>query len=241
MRYVSLFSGKGTTTHFLYEKDQLQEIEGMEFGVAIASNKAAIDNLLQLGVPDKFIKLIDADAFGKGKDRNNESFGKKLFHMLDKHHIDVVLQNGWMEYTPEPVIDQYKETIFNMHPAPPENFGKLKGRQALAAVMHYRKMILQAGLGNDMWTEVVVQRVHPKWDEGAVVGSARIEIMESDSPDELRQRALPFEHDLQLQLLRDIYSGKVREHVRHSLVHTEEEKEILRRSREAGRLIFPRG
>lgn len=241
LRYASLFSGKGTTTQFLYEADQRQEIEGMEFGMAIASNKTAIENLLKSGVPNKCIKLIDADSFGKGKEKDHKSFGNKLLSMLEKHHIDVVLQNGWMEYTPPPVIDAFRGNIFNQHNAPPEDFGKLKGRQCHAAMIHFRKMMQREGLGSDMWTEVVVQHVDPKWDEGAVVGSTRVEILESDSPDELRERALPFEHHLQLQLLRDIYAGKITEHVRHSMVHTDEEKEILNRSRAAGKYIFPNG
>lgn len=243
MRFASLISGKGTTALALHEAYERGEInDGMVFGHIIASNRKAAESAMNLGIPGAKITVVDADRFGKGNDRNHFAFGEELIRILKKKYIDVVLQNGWMEYTPPNVIDAFPDRIFNQHPGPPEDFGNLKARQVHAAVLFYRRKMKNEGFGEDMWTEMTVQRVHPEFDKGEVVHAQRVRIEESDSPETLASRALPIEHALQMDLLHDIAIGNVHaEHHRHSVARTGAQRELLREARAAARLLYPNG
>jgi len=243
MRFASLISGKGTTAAALHEAYERGDInDGMVFGHIIASNRKAAESAMRLGIPGAKITVVEAERFGKGSERNSIAFGEELIRILRKKYIDVVLQNGWLEYTPPNVIDEFPDRIFNQHCGAPEDFGNLKARQVHAAVLYYRRKLRKEGFGEDMWTEMTVQRVHPEFDKGEVVHAQRVPIEENDSPETLAERALPIEHSLQMDLLHDIAIGNVHaEHHRHSVARTAAQKEILREARTTARLLYPNG
>ncbi len=241
MRFASLISGKGTTAAELFKESESGKLHpDMHFGCVIASNRSALKSVQELGVTGSVI-LLDSERYGRGESRNHLAFGNDLIRILRGKYIDVVLQNGWMEYTPPNVIEEFDGRIFNQHPGPPEDFGNLKGRQVHAAVLYYRRKMKNEGFGEDMWTEVTVQRVHPKFDEGEVVHAQRVTIDKNDSPETLAERALRIEHSLQIDLLHDVAIGNVHAEQRHPIVRTDSQREILLEARAAARLIYPNG
>ncbi len=222
MRFASLISGGGTTMAAIVAATKSGEVP-MEVACVIASNPEAggLEKAKALGIPEKDILVINPEDFRVDGKVDQEKFGEVILKELKRRKVDVVMQNGWYPWTPNLVTDAYHGMIFNQHPGPiPEFGGKgMYGTIVHAAVLEFRKLT-----EGEMWTEVVAQRVERNMDGGAVVKSARVEILPKDTPETLQIRALPFEHRVQIELLKDIASGNVHEVTRPSIALPGEEK-----------------
>lgn len=237
---ATLISGGGTTMEAIIKACQSGEVP-MEIACVIASDPKAdgIEKARRLGIPDKDIIVIDPNDFG-GKDKkvNQERFGLRLVAELRRHGATVVTQNGWLPLTPKLVIDAYPKTMFNQHPGPVPEFGGkgMYGRRVHVAVILFRRMTER-----DPWTEVIGQRVHEEFDQGVVVKSERVPILPSDTVEDLQQRALPVEHRVQIELLKDVTRGKVREVRRKEVLVKPEEAETLLLVKKVAKLLYPHG
>lgn len=104
----------------------------MEISCVISSNPQAggIEKARKLGIPDKDIVVIDPNNFRGGDGRiDQEGFGRAILRELLERGATVVNQNGWLPKTPPPVIDQYKDAIFNQHPGPKKGTRATHGGQ----------------------------------------------------------------------------------------------------------------
>ncbi|MDO8486870.1 MAG: formyltransferase family protein [Candidatus Curtissbacteria bacterium] len=236
MRLASLISGGGTTMEAIGKACLSGEIP-FDLVCVISSNpnSGGIEKAKKLGIPAEDIVVINPDDFRVGGKVDQEKFGEAIIKELKKRKVDVVMQNGWYPWTPNVVTDAYSGMIFNQHPGPiPEFGGKgMYGTAVHAAVLEFRKLT-----GGEMWTEVVAQRAERDMDAGAVVKSARVEIMAGDSAETLQKRALPIEHRVQIELLKDIASSNVHELIRPPIVLAGEEK-ILEAARQKAIKMYP--
>lgn len=239
-RLATLISGGGTTMQEIVRACQAGEIP-MDVVCVISSTPTAggIDKARKLGIPDKDIVVVDPNNFrGEDKKVDQEEFGLQILKELRERGVTVVTQNGWLPLTPEHVIDEYPETIFNQHPGPVPEFGGqgMYGRRVHAARLLFIRMTKR-----DYWTEAIGQRVHRDYDQGAVVKSAQIDILPEDTADDLQQRVLPVEHRVQIDLLKDIAKGDIREvTTRETLVRPGEEQ-ILFLAKRVARMLYPHG
>jgi len=166
-----------------------------------------------------------------------EGFGLAILKELRERRATVVTQNGWLPITPEHVIDEFRETIFNQHPGPVPEFG---GRGMYGRRVHAARLLFVRETKRDFWTEAIAQRVDKRYDQGAVVKSTRVDILPDDTVDDLQQRVLPVEHRTQIDLLKDVASGNVKEIPSEKLVRLGEEK-ILFIAKWSARLLYPHG
>ncbi len=245
MRIASLISGGGTTMEQVGLACKSGEVDG-ELSLVIASSDAAggRGKADKLGVPAIITvnpKLILEDDIV----RRRRIFGEQLLEALHEHRIDIVLQNGWMPRTPVIVIEEFEGRIFNQHPGPPEDFGGkgMFGKRVHAAVLHYRKKMHEEGLilDDDLWTEVIAQRVHVNYDEGLVVESQRVPLFLTDSVSDLQGRSLPEEHLVQIRLLQNILHGDLKEQKKQCLATTERARQILEEAKRIGITDYPEG
>lgn len=213
----------------------------MDVACVISSdpNAGGIEKAHRLGVPDEDIIVIDPNKFrGDDKKVDMEGFGSIILKELKGRGVTVVTQNGWMPLTPEAVIDQYPETMFNQHPGPVPEFGGqgMYGRRVHAARILFTRMTKR-----DPWTEAIGQRVHKDFDQGAVVKSSRVYILPGDTVEDLQQRVLPVEHRVQIDLLKDVAAGNIRVvSTREALVRPGEEQ-ILSLVKRVARMFYPHG
>lgn len=213
-RLASLISGGGTTMEQIVRASQNGHIPSLAIACIVASTPEAggIARARTLGIPAKDIVVVNPRDFRTSEHTiDRTAFGECLLSVLRDHGATVVTQNGWLPLTPRSVIQAYRGKIFNQHPGPPEDFGGkgMYGLNVHAAVLQFYRMVGRIMSG--AWTEIVAHHVDEGVDTGQVVRAAPIAIRPEDSPEELQQRALPIEHMLQIQLLRDIVRGTVRE------------------------------
>ncbi len=240
-RVASLISGGGTTMCEV-AKACLSGAVNAQFMCVIASTAQAggIAKAKALGIPAHDVVVVDPQQFRHGGTGpiDRRAFGAALLHELRLRKISLVLQNGWMPLTPEAVIEAFPQRIFNQHPGPVPEFGGggMFGRRVHAAVLLFRRWT-----GGEPWTEVIAQRVAANFDEGVVLKSRRIPIEAADTVDDLQRRALPFEHQLQVELLNEIVEGRQQPvSARPPLVATEH-KAVWEMAKKAARLLYPKG
>ena len=212
----------------------------MDISCIIASKEGVggIDKAHSLGVPESDIVVVNpVDFIGDDKRVDQYGFGQGLLRELRRRGTAVVSQNGWMPLTPENIIDEYSDAIFNQHPGPiPEFGGKgMYGRRVHAAVLLFIRLTK-----GDMWTEVIGQRVDKEYDKGVVLKSQRIDILPEDTVDDLQQRALPQEHRTQIELLKDVAFGRVQKVHRETIILPGQEI-LVAQAKRAAQLLYPHG
>lgn len=228
VRLASFISGGGTTMQAIAKECSEGSLKrSVKLAVVIAScNCEGIKKARRFSIPTYIVARSNFPQGYKG----GISFGKALLSILRKEKIDLITQNGWLPLTPQNVINIYKERIFNQHPGSldppfPDFGGKgMYGLRVHAAVLYFQKLTKRK-----FPTEASVQKVAGDFDKGSLLLTSAIKILKSDTPETLAKRVLPFEHKLQIKLLKQFVQKNLKELKRQSRVikKGEEEKLIL--------------
>ena len=239
-RLATLISGGGTTMQQIIKACQSGEIP-MDVACVISSSPTAggIKKAKDLGISDENILVVDPNKFRDGNKKvDQEAFGLALLREMRERGVTVVTQNGWLPLTPRNVIDEYSQTMFNQHPGPVPEFG---GKGMFGRRVHAARLLFVRETKRDPWTEAIGQRVDSEYDQGAVVKSARVEILSDDTVDDLQQRVLPVEHRTQIELLKDVAKGNIKEVTGRGNLVLSGEEHILFQAKKAARLLYPHG
>ena len=195
IQWVSCISGSGTTATEMIKAIQRGEVPRLEFAGIICSDPQAkgIQRILDLGIPLEKIVVVNP---------YQEKFGQEILRALHLLNADIVTLNGWMPLMPRNVVESYSKCIFNQHPGPVPEFGGkgMYGRRVHETVIQFSRLTGRT----DLYTEVVAQRVDVDYDAGEVVEFRRVDFTPDDDGDSLQQKALPIEHQVQIDLLKDI-------------------------------------
>lgn len=239
-RLATFISGGGTTMQEIIKACQSGEVP-MDVACVVSSSKSAggIEKARSLGIDSEDIIVVDPDDF-RGYDGKVDQygFGLQILSNLRTHGVTVVTQNGWMPLTPKHVIDEYSDTIFNQHPGSVPEFG---GRGMYGRRVHAARLLFTRMVERDPWTEAIAQRVHPDFDKGSVVKATKVDIFPGDTVDDLQQRVLPVEHRVQIDLLKDVTRGDVREITQGKPLVKPEEEQTLFLAKRIARMMYPNG
>jgi folate-dependent phosphoribosylglycinamide formyltransferase PurN len=107
---------------------------------------------------------------------------------LDRHTVDLVVLAGYLKLVPEAVIARFRGRIINVHPALLPAFG---GRGMYGRRVH--EAVLASGAKESGATIHLVDEVY---DRGAILGQARVPVLDGDDPGRLAARVLEVEHRL---------------------------------------------
>jgi phosphoribosylglycinamide formyltransferase-1 len=236
-----LISGGGTTMAEIIKACHSHEIPDTQV-VCVISSKAdagGIAKAKNLSIPFQDIIVINPQDFKNNQNKVDQvAFGNAILQELKTREVSLVTQNGWLPLTPENVIEAFPGRIFNQHPGPVPEFGGagMYGRRVHAAVLLFNRETKRV----HPYTEVIGQMVDKNFDQGKVIKSSRVEILNSDTVDDLQQRALPVEHHVQIEMLKDIVTHHINEVHRDPIVSPTEES-ILQQSKHAAILLYPQG
>lgn len=235
-RLASFISGGGTTMEQIgiaYKKGEIP----IEPVIVVSSNPKAggIEKASRLEIPHV---VVNPDDFrGEDKKVDQEGFGLALLKVLRDNGVTVITQNGWLPLTPEHVIDEYRDAIFNQHPGPKKETRATHGIQPHAIMLY---IVQHTGRNNG--TEVITHRVNEKWDDGTTVGIVSVPINDiKESPEILQKRALSVEHRLQITLLQQVVRGDVKEIPSQTQYIKPGEENIVSDARKSAREKYPYG
>lgn len=209
----------------------------MDIPLVISSNPqgGAIKKAQDLGV---HVDVVDPNDF-RGRDGkvNPDWFGMRLFRKTNQRGITVVFQAGWLPKTPDFFICHYRDSIFNQHPGPQKETKGTHGVQPHAIMLYIAQQT-----GRNMGTEVITHRVTEKFDEGKLVAFEQVPIQDpNEPPKSLQQRALPIEHRLQIDFLRELARGNVKGVSHENGYIRPGEEHILFEARKKARADYPQG
>lgn len=113
---------------------------------------------------------------------------KEWLDQLDHHRVDLLVLAGYLRLVPSGVIAALSGRIINIHPAllPRHGGSGMYGLRVHAAV-------ITAG---DTESGATVHLVDEAYDQGAVLGQARVAVQPDDTPESLAARVLEVEHRL---------------------------------------------
>ena len=237
VRLAMIISGKGTTMEAIGKACQEHGfLDGLVKPVVVISSRedaGGIEKAERLHIP---VRLVARKDFPKGVS-GIRPYGEELLRVLRQYEPDVVTLNGCLAQISGEVIRSYE--MYNQHPGPRELGGPgMFGRRVHAAAIIFNRLVKR----NPPWTEVIAQRVDSHFDRGAVVKSARVDILPTDTVDTLQVRALPMEHQVQINLLRDVALQSVTEVNRSEpFVNPLNPMEhvVLYVAKEAGKALYP--
>jgi len=190
---VAVFaSGGGTNFQALLDHGALRDDHG-----AIRDDHGSTQDLWRVGL---LIMNRDAGAGDRArqadvpaiviptKDRDAATVSSETLRALEVHGVDVILLSGYLRLLPTEVVRRFAGRILNIHPALLPDFGG----QGMYGMNVHRAVV-------DSDAEVSGATVHfvtEAYDDGATLGQWRVEVLPTDTPEELAARVLRVEHQL---------------------------------------------
>ena len=139
---------------------------------------------------------------------DEEELVDKTLEVLNKSKIDIIFLAGYLKKMPEKIIKEYKNKIFNIHPALLPKYG---GKGMYGINVH--KAVLEA---KEKETGITIHKVDENYDNGQISKQTTVPVKPEDTPEELATRVLEKEHIFIVETLSEIVEnlkkpkGKVR-------------------------------
>jgi len=183
-RLAILISGGGTTMAEIIKAVKSGLLD-LDISCVISNNPEAdgLNKAKNLGIPSKDILIISP--------KPREYFGQRLLKELTSRGTTLIGQHGWLPLTPEIIIQNYPDKIFNQHPGNPHLFGG-KGMWGLTVHQSALNFYQQTNKEENAW--MIVQKVAPEFDGGKVLAATPVKIQKDDTAFTLQSRSLPIEH-----------------------------------------------
>lgn len=235
-------SGGGTTMAEVIKACLSGELKANP-ALIISSRKDAggIEKAKALNIPEDRIKVIPAKLFRE----NNEAAGETLIKTCQEHRIDLFCLCGFLPFTPENVIEEFKDNCFNQHPGALDPGHEDFGGQGMYGIRpHAASIYFKQGLrANEIWrrfyTEATTHRVTNKIDGGMILRREELEVEENQTPETLQQLLLPIEHRNVKNTIADFVNGTVKEYIRPARLIHQSEIDILNKSKEKAINNYP--
>ena len=247
LRVAFLISGGGTTAQAIIRACKSGKLPNVEPACMISSKVGAggIQKALDEGMDHRDITTLVPKKFPSPED-----FGTEILNFCKKKSIDFMGQYGWLPHTPDVVIHEFNNRIINQHPGPldPNNgrpqldFGGpgMYGRRVHCARLYFLRETNQPP--QNMYTEVVAHRVTREYDRGPIVKMRVVPINRYDTVESLQERALPEEHQVQIDALRDFAEGTVSElPARPVPLVPKYHAPMLEEAKHVAALLYPKG
>lgn len=148
----------------------------------VASRKGigSINRAEKHGIP---YRVLQPSAFD-----SQETYQAVLLKTLKNWSPDLIVLAGYLLKIPDAVIREYPHRIINIHPALLPKFGG-KGFYG----MRVHRAVIESGEHESGCT---VHEVTEEYDQGPILGQARVDVRSDDTPESLARRVLAEEHKL---------------------------------------------
>ncbi|MGI9229557.1 MAG: phosphoribosylglycinamide formyltransferase [Gammaproteobacteria bacterium] len=124
-----------------------------------------------------------------------------ILQALQQHETELVILAGYMKKLGPAIISAYRNRILNIHPSLLPAYG---GHGMYGEKVHHA--VLQAG---EKETGASVHLVDEHYDNGRILAQTRVPVQPSDNINTLAARVLQQEHELYVQTVADIVTGKL--------------------------------
>lgn len=112
--------------------------------------------------------------------------GEQITEILKEEKIDFIVLAGFMLLIPEPLVKEFRNRIFNIHPALLPKFG---GQGMYGSNVH--KAVKAAG---ETESGLTVHFVNEHYDEGKIIFQEKCQLDPTDSAEDIAAKVLKLEH-----------------------------------------------
>ena len=194
LRIAVLASHGGSNLQALIDGCASGQIDG-EVVLVVSNNKKAF--ALERARNHHIDTLILTDAAYPAP---NEYAGE-LLSQLASREVNLICLAGYMKMIPQPVIEEYRDRIINIHPALlPKHGGK--GMYGI----HVHESVIAA---HESETGVTIHLVNEHYDDGRIIAQESIAVHPDDTPQSLQERVLELEHQLYPDTVARIAAGEI--------------------------------
>ena len=186
-RLVVLISGNGSNLQAIIDACEVGVLDAEV--VAVISNKASA-----YGLERARKHGIDTLALSKKKAQSRTEYDNQLAKEVKNFQPDLVVLAGWLRILSMDFLSHFPNKVINIHPALPDTFPGLNAIEK--AYEAFQK-------GEITHTGVMVHLVPDEGvDDGPVLASEVVEILASDSLEDLETRVHQVEHRLYIDTLK---------------------------------------
>ncbi len=191
-------SGRGSNFQAILSAMKRGEIPGARVHVVLSNNSSA--GILDLARTNR----IPALHISRKQFASEEEFVENLISILDAHNVNFIVLAGYMKKIPARVIQRFRDSIINIHPALLPEFG---GEGMYGARVH--EAVIASG---ETFSGATVHLVDEEYDRGHVVLQKRVSVQPIDTPETLAAKILEIEHEIFPKAIRMFAEGKIVEH-----------------------------
>ncbi|HKJ34867.1 MAG TPA: phosphoribosylglycinamide formyltransferase [Balneolales bacterium] len=190
---VVFASGSGTNFQAI--------IDAVESGVFSARIKGLIVNKNSIQAIDRAKKHNIPVEIIRRKDFNTkEDYIACLRSTLHRWSPDLIVLAGYLRKIPDSIISIFHNQIINIHPSLLPKYGG-KG--------YYGIHVHEAVLANEeKESGCTVHVVSEEYDQGHILGQTKVPVKPGDTPKILQRRILEKEHQLLIQVIKEILTKK---------------------------------
>ncbi len=186
-------SGGGTNLQSIIDAVETGELDA-DIRLVLSNKKEAygLNRAKKAGIPTVVISKNNCES--------RDSFVATMMMLLERHGVDFIALAGYLRKIPPEIIEKYRGRIVNIHPGPLPEFG---GKGMYGIRVH--EAVLESGIDT---TCVTTHHVTEDYDEGAIIATSPVPVLEDDTPESLQKRVLQVEHELYPRVLQGFAEGK---------------------------------
>lgn len=126
-----------------------------------------------------------------------------LVSELKSKYVDLIILSGWMILIGPKTVSAYQNKILNSHPALFNT--KHKGHTFYGDAIY--KSVFEEG---DAETGVTIHVADELFDNGKVLGEAKVQVLPNDTIESLKQRVQKEERALYIKIIKQIIDGTIK-------------------------------
>lgn len=181
---VVFASGGGTTLQAIIDAIEKEELNcKIELVVSNTADAFALERAKNSGIETHVIQAKSAD------DMDSE-----LENLLAKYPVDLIVLAGYLKKIGPKLVNQY--TIINTHPS---LIPKFCGKGMYGMKVH--KAVVEAG---EKISGATVHYVNHQYDEGNIIRQTKIEVLPSDTADDVAEKVKAAEKVQLIEVIRDL-------------------------------------
>lgn len=193
-RLAVLVSGGGSNLQSIIDSTKNGILKGIaEVSIVISNNPNAFG--LQRANKEN-IKSIAFDY----KSMNPEEYDKQMLSVLKDYKVDLICMAGYLKKLPDIIVNEYKNKILNIHPALLPKFG---GKGMYGHFVH--EAVVKS---KEKKSGATVHFADGNYDTGKVIIQNTIDILESDTADDVAKKVLGIEHEIYPQAIKKVIENK---------------------------------
>lgn len=132
-------------------------------------------------------------VFLSSKDKTREEYDQTVMKVLESYDIDLIMLIGYMRILSAGFCRKYKNKILNIHPS-------LLPKYAGGMDIDVHAEVIK---NNEKESGCTLHYVTEGVDEGPIVGQKKVEVLESDTPESLKNKVQKVEGELIVEILKN--------------------------------------